>query len=348
MDNKNYIYKKLSDGRYIKEIDNKVEHLATAQEDAKLATDIRSLLQGEQGESGTSGTSGQDGTSGKDGQKGDIGRTGLTGPRGRDGSSGSSGSSGSDGTSGINGQDGTSGINGRKGDKGDKGDRGFPGLQGPAGQKGQDGILGSDGTSGTSGINGSSGTSGINGIDASGTSGTSGISGTSGTSISSPFYTSTSQGATVSNTTSELVTYQQFIPANTFKTGDVIEILALAGWANTTYSRVLRVNGSTASGTLGGALSAPNTRLAQGASGASRVLGVQRHLWIYNETGAGEGTMNYPTGPNAPDDTTSGGGGQPTSFAIDWTKDYYIKFALQHSNILDTGRGASFYIKRVN
>ena len=147
---KNYIYKKLSDGRYIKEIDNKVEHLATAQEDSKLATDIRSLLQGAQGESGTSGTSGQDGTSGVNGQKGDIGRTGLTGPRGQNGTSGSSGSSGQDGTSGVNGQDGTSGVNGRKGDKGDKGDRGFPGLQGPAGQSGSAGVSGTSGTSGTS------------------------------------------------------------------------------------------------------------------------------------------------------------------------------------------------------
>ena len=75
MTDKNYIYKKLPDGRYIKEIDNKIEHLATSEEDAKLATDIRNLLQGNQGESGTSGTSGESGTSGKDGQKGDIGNT---------------------------------------------------------------------------------------------------------------------------------------------------------------------------------------------------------------------------------------------------------------------------------
>ena len=179
MTDKNYIYKKLSDGRYIKEIDNKTEHLATAQEDAKLATDIRSLLQGERGQSGTSGTSGESGTSGVNGQKGDIGRTGLTGPRGQNGSSGSSGTSGQDGTSGVNGQDGTSGINGRKGDKGDKGDRGFPGLQGPMGAKGQDGILGGDGTSGTSGQNGTSGTSGL-----SGSSGTSGVNGQNGQSSS--------------------------------------------------------------------------------------------------------------------------------------------------------------------
>jgi len=162
------------------------------------------------------------------------------------------------------------------------------------------------------------------------------------------FYASTGQGATVSNTTSELITYQQLIPANTFKTGDVIELYALAGWANTTYTRVLRINGSTASGTLGGALPTPNTRLAQGASSAARVLGIQRHFWIYDATGAGEGTMNYPTSPNSPDDTTTGGGGQPTIFAIDWTKDYYITFALQHSNIADTGRGASFYIRKIN
>jgi hypothetical protein len=170
MEDKNYIYKKLSDGRYIKEIDNKTEHLATAQEDAKLATDIRSLLQGPQGESGTSGTSGQDGTSGRDGAEGRIGRTGLTGPRGQNGTSGSSGSSGQDGTSGINGQDGTSGINGRKGDKGDKGDRGFPGLQGPAGQNGSAGVSGTSGTSApgmTSGSSGSSGTSGKNGLSSS-------------------------------------------------------------------------------------------------------------------------------------------------------------------------------------
>ena len=179
MEDKNYIYKKLSDGRYIKEIDNKIEHLATAEEDAKLAIDIRSLLQGPQGESGTSGTSGESGTSGVNGQKGDIGRTGLTGPRGINGTSGSSGSSGQDGTSGVNGQDGTSGINGRKGDKGDKGDRGFPGLQGPAGAKGQDGIIGGDGTSGSSGSDGTSGTSGQNG-----TSGTSGVNGQNGQSSS--------------------------------------------------------------------------------------------------------------------------------------------------------------------
>jgi hypothetical protein len=159
MEDKNYIYKKLSDGRYIKEIDNKIEHLATAEEDAKLATDIRSLLQGEQGQSGTSGTSGESGTSGRDGQKGDMGRTGLTGPRGQNGTSGSSGSSGQDGTSGINGQDGTSGINGRRGDKGDKGDRGFPGLQGPAGQNGSAGVSGSAGSSGTSGSSGQNGLS---------------------------------------------------------------------------------------------------------------------------------------------------------------------------------------------
>jgi len=176
MEDKNYIYKKLSDGRYIKEIDNKIEHLATAEEDAKLATDIRSLLQGPQGESGTSGTSGESGTSGINGAKGDMGRTGLTGPRGLNGTSGSSGSSGQDGTSGINGQDGTSGINGRKGDKGDKGDRGFPGLQGPAGQNGSAGVSGTSGTSapgitsgtsGTSGQNGTSGTSGQNGLSSS-------------------------------------------------------------------------------------------------------------------------------------------------------------------------------------
>lgn len=180
MTDKNYIYKKLSDGRYVKEIDNKTEHLATAQEDAKLATDIRSLLQGPQGDSGTSGTSGESGTSGRDGAKGDIGRTGLTGPRGLNGTSGSSGSSGQDGSSGVNGQDGTSGINGRKGDKGDKGDRGFPGLQGPAGAKGQDGVIGSDGTSG---VNGTSGSAGVNGSSgSSGTDGSSGSSGSSGTS----------------------------------------------------------------------------------------------------------------------------------------------------------------------
>jgi len=155
MTEKNYIYKKLSDGRYIKEIDSKTEHLASAEEDAKLATDIRSLLQGVQGESGTSGTSGESGTSGRDGAKGDIGRTGLTGPRGLNGTSGSSGSSGQDGSSGVNGQDGTSGINGRKGDKGDKGDRGFPGLQGPAGQNGSAGVSGTSGTSGSSGVSGS-------------------------------------------------------------------------------------------------------------------------------------------------------------------------------------------------
>ena len=41
MTDKNYIYKKLSDGRYVKEIDNKTEHLATAQEDAKLAETLK-------------------------------------------------------------------------------------------------------------------------------------------------------------------------------------------------------------------------------------------------------------------------------------------------------------------
>lgn len=172
MTDKNYIYKKLSDGRYVKEIDSKTEHLASAEEDAKLATDIRSLLQGVQGESGTSGTSGQDGTSGRDGVEGRMGRTGLTGPRGLNGTSGSSGSSGQDGSSGQNGQDGTSGVNGRKGEKGDKGDRGFPGLQGPAGQNGSAGVSGTSGTSapgitsGTSGSSGTSGTSGMNGISA--------------------------------------------------------------------------------------------------------------------------------------------------------------------------------------
>jgi len=172
MTDKNYIYKRLPDGRYIKEIDNKTEHLASAEEDAKLATDIRSLLQGPQGESGTSGTSGQDGTSGRDGAEGKIGRTGLTGPRGLNGTSGSSGSSGQDGTSGVNGQNGTSGVNGRKGEKGDKGDRGFPGLQGPAGRDGSAGVSGTSGTSapgmtsGTSGSSGTSGTSGAAGISA--------------------------------------------------------------------------------------------------------------------------------------------------------------------------------------
>jgi hypothetical protein len=179
MEDKNYIYKKLSDGRYIKEIDNKTEHLATAQEDAKLATDIRSLLQGPQGDSGTSGTSGESGTSGINGAKGDMGRTGLTGPRGLNGTSGSSGSSGQDGTSGINGQDGTSGINGRKGDKGDKGDRGFPGLQGPSGQNGSAGVSGTSGTSAPGITSGSSGTSGQNG-----TAGTSGVNGQNGQSSS--------------------------------------------------------------------------------------------------------------------------------------------------------------------
>jgi hypothetical protein len=178
MEDKNYIYKKLSDGRYIKEIDNKTEHLATAEEDAKLATDIRSLLQGPQGESGTSGTSGESGTSGINGAKGDMGRTGLTGPRGLNGTSGTSGSSGQDGTSGVDGQDGTSGINGRKGDKGDKGDRGFPGLQGPSGAKGEDGVIGSSGTSGANGTSGQNGTSGTSGVN--GSNGTSGLSGTSG------------------------------------------------------------------------------------------------------------------------------------------------------------------------
>jgi len=163
MTEKNYIYKKLPDGRYIKEIDNKVEHLASAEEDAKLAEDIRSLLQGPQGESGTSGTSGQDGTSGRDGQKGDIGRTGLTGPRGQNGTSGSSGSSGVNGTSGVDGQKGEKGDRGFKGDKGDRGERGFPGLQGPAGR---DGTSGGGSGSGTSGSSGTSGTSGAAGISA--------------------------------------------------------------------------------------------------------------------------------------------------------------------------------------
>ena len=475
MTDKNYIYKKLSDGRYIKEIDNKVEHLATAQEDSKLATDIRSLLQGPQGLDGTSGTSGQDGTSGKDGQKGDIGRTGLTGPRGLNGTSGTSGSSGQDGTSGQNGQDGTSGINGRKGDKGDKGDRGFPGLQGPSGQSGSAGVSGTSGTSapgitsGTSGSDGTSGTSGVNGengqsssyflyraktntytgnpdnhhilwnnatqtgataihinhltdnnldIDiflglirqgsnliiqhqtnsgeyqtwdvnatptlvsgannywivpvtlvnstisftnntdifvaisadsgTSGSSGTSGVNGTSGTSALSIFYSSTSQGATVSNTTGELVTFQQLIPAGTFKTGDVFEVYSLGGWANTSYSRTLRVNGSTQSATLGGSLAAGNTRLGQGTPGSSRVLGLNRVFFIYNQTGSGEGTMTYPTGPNSETGLTNAIGGQPTSFAIDWTKNYHINIGLQHSNILDSGRGATFYIRRIN
>jgi hypothetical protein len=173
MTDKNYIYKKLSDGRYIKEIDSKTEHLASAEEDAKLATDIRSLLQGVQGESGTSGTSGESGTSGRDGAKGDIGRTGLTGPRGLNGTSGTSGESGQDGSSGVNGQDGTSGVNGRKGEKGDKGDRGFPGLQGPAGQNGSAGV---SGTSGTSSPGFSSGSFGIT-IDGGGSTITTGLKG---------------------------------------------------------------------------------------------------------------------------------------------------------------------------
>jgi hypothetical protein len=187
MDNKNYIYKKLSDGRYIKEIDNKVEHLASAEEDAKLATDIRSLLQGPQGSDGTSGTSGLDGTSGRDGSKGDKGSTGLTGPRGLNGTSGSSGSSGSDGTSGINGDKGEKGDKGLRGEKGDRGDRGFPGLQGPAGRDSTSGSGGS-GTSGTSGVNGSDGSSGSSGLNgSSGSSGLSGSDGTSGVSISNDF-----------------------------------------------------------------------------------------------------------------------------------------------------------------
>jgi hypothetical protein len=202
---------------------------------------------------------------------------------------------------------------------------------------------GGSGSSGTSGSSGSSGTSGVNG-----SSGTSGVNGSSGTSPSSTFYTSTSQGATVSNTTGELITYQQLIPGGTFKTGDVIQFNSLAGWANTTYSRTLRVNGSTQSGTLGGSLTATNTRLGQGTPGASRTLGLNRVFWIYNETGAGEGTMIYPTGPNSDTGVTSASGGQPTSFVIDWTKDYYIVVGLQHANTLDSGRGSAFFINKIN
>jgi hypothetical protein len=160
MTEKNYIYKKLSDGRYIKEVDDKVEHLATAEEDAKLATDIRSLLQGPQGEAGTSGTSGVDGTSGRDGAEGRIGRTGLTGPRGLNGTSGTSGSSGQNGTSGVNGEKGEQGLRGFKGEKGDRGDKGFPGLQGPSGRDGSTGVSGTSGTSAPGITSGSSGTSG--------------------------------------------------------------------------------------------------------------------------------------------------------------------------------------------
>lgn len=186
MEDKNYIYKRLADGRYIKEVDNKVEHLATAEEDAKLATDIRSLLQGPQGEAGTSGTSGVNGTSGRDGAEGRIGRTGLTGPRGLNGTSGSSGSSGQNGTSGVNGEKGDRGDRGFKGEKGDRGDKGFPGIAGPSGQNGTSGIgVPSGGTSGQvlAKIDGTDyNTQWVNqsGGGGSGSSGTSGSSGSSG------------------------------------------------------------------------------------------------------------------------------------------------------------------------
>jgi hypothetical protein len=99
-------------------------------------------------------------------------------------------------------------------------------MGGNSGTSGIDGTSGSSGTSGADGTNGDDGSSGTSGDDgSSGTSGTDGSSGTSGTTPPTGLFSQTSNGNTITDTTTETSLIGTgvggyTVPANNFAIGD--------------------------------------------------------------------------------------------------------------------------------
>jgi len=124
---------------------------------------------------------------------------------------------------------GTSGTSGAAGLSGTSGTSGVVGTSGTSGESGTSGINGTSGDSGSSGTSGESGSSGVSGT--AGTAGIAGTAGTSGTSPSFPYplvyglFSQTSDGATVTNTTTETSIVGTgvgtlSVPSNGFSIGD--------------------------------------------------------------------------------------------------------------------------------
>lgn len=174
---------------------------------------------GEKGDTGAAGADGADGAAGAKGDKGDTGLTGTTGAKGDKGDTGAD--STVPGPIGPQGDKGDTGLTGPQGDKGDKGaigpSGGEKGEKGDTGAQGPQGVKGDKGDKGDIGLQGDKGDKGDKGdIGATGPTGASGI-------------TSIDINGQISYTSTAAITDYilacQLIPAGTFTTNDLLDLV---------------------------------------------------------------------------------------------------------------------------
>ena len=169
---------------------------------------------------------------------------------------GSFGLTGPSGTIGITGPSGPNGVFGATGTTGPAGPRGLTGPTGTTGPAGSSGNIGPTGPTGPTGNSGSSGSGGTTGPT--GTSGSNGVVGATGASGMTYFKAAMFYDGTQTAQSSVL------IPANTFRTGDTVNIIARFSKTGATQQMSSQVNVNTTNNFTG---STQISRLATGGAG---------------------------------------------------------------------------------
>jgi hypothetical protein len=239
----------------ISELTNATVTVAIVEQTIDVSIQLANYLKGEKGDTGATGAQGIQGEKGTQGEQGIQGVQGIQGIQGEQGVQGVKGDTGEKGEKGDKGDKGDAGVGiqlkgsvdliaqlpssgiagdawivqedgdlyawntlttswnsvgqivgpqGEKGDKGDKGDVGEQGIQGIQGIQGEQGVQGLQGIQGLQGVQGVKGEDGKNAL----------------------ILTDVTNSAILTGTNSQTILKTMFIPANTFKVGDVITVKA--------------------------------------------------------------------------------------------------------------------------
>ena len=143
---------------------------------------------------------------------------------------------------------------------------------------------------------------------------------------------SVGNGTAVTGGTGNTFCKEVLVPANTFTTGDAINIITRVNKAGIAGNLTLRIYANTSSGTLAGGIllgtsaALPNTTLT---TSLSRVLGIEVAAGTGNGTTATNTTLGGSTDFGAY--TTAA-----ANLAINWTVDQYIQVAIQNGNSGDS------------
>jgi hypothetical protein len=244
------------------------------------------------------------------------------------GTSGTSGTNGANGTSGVDGTSGIDGTSGSNGTSGNSGTSGTNGANGTSGTSGTNGANGTSGVDGTSGVSGASGTSGLTG-----TSGATGATGPAGPSFET--IQSVTDGTIVNGPTSETISKTASIPAGTYATGDIIDLVfrvkKTTNFSNVNIRAYIGTSATTTSG---------SNQIATGnLSLNDKFCQISRLIAVVNDTTNSElFDRNFTLNDDMTNSTSY------NNLSIDWTVQNYLLITLQNNSFNESSVASMYRI----